>query len=127
MGGADEARMALGLFALLGIVAIYGLILANLFLFITYFKRVGRNLGSKKVVKASDTATITCIATIVIGVVSGIAIGILMAVFKDKPDLVNLLADVTFGINILLSFATMGNILTMVRTTLEVIKTKSTA
>ena len=127
MSGAssDGAKVALGLFAMLGIFVAYGLMLANLFLFIHYFRRVGKNISSKKVVKSSKAATMTCILAIALGIISTIVLTIVFAVFKDKPDAIRLAADISLGLNALIWFTTTGNIISMVKTTLDVLKAKS--
>lgn len=123
--GADGTRAALGLLALLGVFAVYALVLANLFLFIGYFKRVGKNIGSKKVVKASKTSTVTCISAIALGIISAIVMAIVVAVAKGNQDTINMVADIAFGLNMFLWFSTTGSVLAMVKATLDVLKKKS--
>ena len=123
LGGGRASQTATAAFGLLALGAmLFGLmVLSNWFLFISYFKKVGKNLKSKKVMQASTTATLVCIGAFVFFFISAIAAAVMTSVLPDHGQTVTNV----FGIlNVLVGSGVTGAILAMIKTTLKVLKKK---
>lgn len=118
----DAASAAIGFMMLFILLSAYLLALGNMFFFIIYFRRVGRNIRSKQVVESAKLAMIAWITALVVGVICGITVSILLAVFKDQPTWITTMANVVQLVNVVLGFTVMGTLIGMAKTTLE--KTK---
>ena len=126
-GGIDASRgqkIALGLFALVAMFFNFIMVLSNWFLFIGYFKRVGKNMKSKKVMKASTTATLACVGAFALFTISTVLGGVVRGVLPDSRQTV---VDVYIGFNLLVALGVTVTILLMIKTTLDVLKKKSAA
>ena len=120
-GGGQGAKVALGLLVLGAMLFGCLMLLSNWFLFISYFKKVGKNLKSKKVMKASTTATLACIGAFAFFVISIIVGTVLSMVLPDHRQTA---VDVCAVLNVLVGSAVTGTILAMIKTTLDVLKMK---
>lgn len=117
---AEAAQAAVGVLILLTVLGIYGLLLASMFFYMTYFKKIGQNIKARKVVEAAKTAMYTWTAAIVFGIISSILSFILLAVYagEDQTFLLQVI-DILGLVNVLLFIAVMGTLLVMVRSALD--------
>lgn len=120
----SDTQAFLGLVILLLIVGIYAMSLLSMFFFITYFKRVGKNIRAKDVVEASRVALLTWIAAMAIGIISGVAVGILTAVYgpapgEDPSQFILNVRDASGLLNIALAIAVMGTLLVMIKSAVD--------
>lgn len=120
-GASKGTQIASGLLILISIFFTCILVLANWFLFISYFKRVGKSIKSKKVMTASTTATLACVGAFVVFIISAIVASILRGVLPESRETVSAVFSL---LNSLVSLAVMGTILMMIKTTLDVLKKK---
>ena len=121
----DQAVSAvIGMVMLIIIVAAYLLALSNMFFFITYFRRVGKNIRAKAVSDSAKQAMVTCIAAIAVGILCSIAAFVLLAIIKDKLDWLPMAMNLIGLVNAILGFAVMGTLIVMVKTAIR--KTKAT-
>ena len=123
-GASKGQAIAFGLIALAALFFICIMMLANWFLFISYFKRVGKNLKSKKVVKASTTATLACVGAFAFFIISSIVGAVMSGVLPDSRQTI---VDVLSGLIQLITWGVMVTILIMIKTTLDVLKKKKSA
>ena len=123
-GGSAGAAAALGLLALGVLLLVCVMVLSNWFLFISYFKKVGQNMKSKKVMKASTTAALTCIGAIVFFVISTIVAAVML---NFMPESRQTLVNVYALLNVLVGAGVTATILVMIKTTLDVLKKKKSA
>lgn len=118
----DVASTAIGAMMAIMLLVSYLLALSNMFFFITYFRRVGRNIRSKQVAESAKLAMIAWITALVVGLVCGVVFFILLAIFKDQPTWFPLMSNLVQLVNVVLGFTVMGTLIGMAKTTLE--KTK---
>jgi predicted Zn finger-like uncharacterized protein len=126
----QTTRAAIGFMFLILFGLSYILLLSNMFFFIAYFKRIGKNVNAKAVVEAANFAMLTWIAAIVVGIICLIASIVLVAVAGPKPgspppDWFNLAINIIGLINVILSFAVIGTLIAMVRSALQKTRAKT--
>lgn len=120
----NTAQAAVG-FVLIAITALsYFLLLSNMFCFISYFRRLGRNTKARHVVDASNLAMMTCIAAIVAGVIGAVASAIIVAIAQPAPgaappEWVNNVLGILVMINVILSFSVLATLIGMARSAIE--------
>ena len=125
IAGEDQVatQAVFGVFVLLAFFGVYALLLASMFFFMTYFKRIGKNIKAKEVIEAAKMAMLTWVAAIAVGIITAIASFILSAVFgpnsgKD-PATFRQIMDILGLINLALVIAVMGTLLMMVRAAID--------
>ena len=119
-----EGALAIAISALVGGFIIYALVLGNLFFFIFYFRSIGKNVGSKKIKDGANVAVWACIFAIVAGIISMIVMFVMVGFFEKQPQTIRIAADIALGINVLLGFSTISSIMSMIKTTLDVLSGK---
>ena len=81
-------------------------------------------MKSKKVMKASTTATLACVGAFALFIISTVLGGVVRGVLPDSRQTV---VDVYIGFNLLVALGVTVTILLMIKTTLDVLKKKSAA
>ncbi len=120
VGSEQEAAQAgLGILILLGIFGIYVMILASMFFFMTYFKRIGKNIGAKTVMDAAKTATLTWISAIAIGIISSVGLSILPMIVSADGGWLFKIQNIFVLVNVYMTIGVMGTLLVMVRKTID--------
>lgn len=128
MGGGDSdggqvAMAAIGIMVLLALFAIYVLALASMFFFMTFFKRVGKNIRSKKVVESAKAAMGTWIAAIAMAFITVAAmmiIGFVAGSSGEGPsETIAMVADILGIINLFLSISVMATLVIMVKAAID--------
>jgi large-conductance mechanosensitive channel len=117
---AEQATaVAFGL-GLLAVIAVsYLLILSNMFFFISYFQRIGRNIRSEEVIASAKVALLTWIGTIAVGVLCIIAAFVVSLSFQPPPPWIRYFADAIGLINFVSTCAVMTTLIMMVKKTLD--------
>ena len=118
-GGGRAAAVAIGLGMILVIVFSYLLILSNMFFFITYFRRVGKNIRSVEVQEAANVAMITWVVALGTAIVCVVAVVILAAIFRGQQEKLRLVGDIVGVINVLLTFSVIGTLIAMSKTAID--------
>ena len=120
----SAASAAVGVVMLVFLVAAYLLVLSNMFFFITYFSRVGKNIRARVVTESAKLAMITWIAAIVAAILCSIAAFVLVLMYKENPpDWLPMAMNLIGLVNAILGFAVMGTLIGMVKAAIE--KTKA--
>lgn len=121
-GIGKSAVAVIGLPFLLVVAFSCVLALSSMFFFISYFRRVGKNIRSKEVAQLAKPAMTTWTAAIVVAILCSIAIVVLYFMYPKQPEWFPTAVNLIGLVNAILGFAVMGLLIGMVMKTIE--KTK---
>ncbi|MFT7631499.1 MAG: putative Zn finger-like uncharacterized protein [Mariniblastus sp.] len=114
----DGAKAVIGLMLIVTIISAYALLLANMFFFIVYFKRIGKNIRSKAVMESAQTAMVVWLAAIVIALLAGVTM-VVLAFVLDRDESFQTVVKIVGLLNAILGFSVMGTLIVMVKSAIQ--------